>query len=84
MSIRVNTAAVRVYDALKERPGACPRESDARDKVTLGDIERRLRELIASYRLGGHEGPGNVTYVFWSEISGVVNAGAFDDLLDRL
>lgn len=84
MSLRLNTAAVRAYDLLKSRPGASVRRSDARDPATLEAVTRRLRELVLSYRLSGHDGPGGATYVFWSEVSRVVEAGAFDDLLDGL
>jgi len=84
MSLRLNAAAVRVYDALKSRPGANPRTSDARDTEALGAIQGRLRELVSSYRIGGHDGPAGAVYVFWTEILREVNNGAFDDLLDRL
>ncbi len=84
MSLRLNAAAVRAYDVLKTRPGAAPRKSDARDAGALEAISGRLRELIDAYRIHGQEGPGGATYVFWTEVSGQLGAGAFDDLMDRL
>jgi hypothetical protein len=84
MSLRLSAAAVRTYDALKTRPGASFRRSDARDPAAVNAVAVRLRELIAVYRIGGHDGPGGATYVFWSEIVREIDAGAFDDLLDRL
>jgi hypothetical protein len=84
MSLRLPAAAVRAYDALKMRPGASLRRSDARDPALVNDIGVRLRELIATYRISGHDGPGGATYVFWSEILREIESGAFDDLLDRL
>jgi hypothetical protein len=84
MSLRLPAAAIRAYDALKSRPGASVRRSDARDPAAVNAVAVRLRELIASYRIGGHDGPGGATYVFWSEIAREIETGAFDDLLDRL
>ncbi|GAB4466204.1 MAG: hypothetical protein OHK0029_37350 [Armatimonadaceae bacterium] len=83
MSLLLPTAALRVYDALKLRPGANPRQSDARDAALLDTIATRLNELIDTYRVTANEEFGN-TYVFWAEIAGLVNEGVFDDLLDRL
>jgi hypothetical protein len=84
MSLKINAAAIRVYDAMKARPGAQPRASDARDPAALEAIQGRLNELVSSYRVGGHSGAGGATYVFWSEVYREVSVGAFDDLLDRL
>jgi hypothetical protein len=84
MSLRLSAAAIRTYDALKARPNARPRKSDARDKDALEAIHGRLGELISSYRLGGHPGPGGQTYVFWTEVLAHIQSGVFDDLLDRL
>ena len=84
MSMLLSAAAPRVYDALKRRPGARPRASDARDAATLEAVHGRLRELIGSYRLGAHTPANGRTYVFWPEIGALIDAGAFDDLLDRL
>jgi hypothetical protein len=76
-------AALRTYDALKERPGARPRRSDARDTEVVAAVRTRLAELIGEYRLGVHSGVGG-SYVFWSEVSQRIQEGAFDDLLPRL
>lgn len=84
MSLRLNAAAVRAYDVLKTRPGASPRKSDARDASALEAISGRLLELIDTYRIHGQAGPGGATYVFWTEVSGQLQSGAFDDLMDRL
>jgi hypothetical protein len=84
VSLRLSSAAVRTYDALKSRPGATPRKSDARDARVLGAVTDRLNELISSYRITGTHGSGGATYVFWTEVQREVNAGAFDDLLDGL
>ena len=84
MSLRLSSAAIRAYDALKNRPNATPRESDARDMGVLGAITDRLNELISSYRISGTSGSGGATYVFWTEVLREINAGTFDDLLDRL
>lgn len=84
MSLRLNVAATRAYDLLKTRPGAQPRRSDARDPATLEAVTGRLRQLIAEYRVNGHQGAAGGTYVFWSEVSREIERGAFDDLLDRL
>lgn len=83
MSMRLPTATVRTYDALKSRPGANPRDSDARDAGLLGSVEERLRQLIGEYRIGGQYANG-VLYVFWGEIEREIKAGAFDDLIWRL
>jgi len=84
MSMRLSSAAANVYDALKRRPGAPVRRSDARRPEGMDAIQRRLRELVDAYRIGGHPGPAGATYVFWSEIQTQISAGAFDDLLDAL
>jgi hypothetical protein len=84
VSLRLEAAAVRAYDALKRRPGAPTRTSDARDAAALNAVTQRLRELVADYRVGGHEGPAGATYVFWTEVSARIEGGLFDDLLDRL
>jgi hypothetical protein len=84
MSLRLPIAALRTYDALKQRPGACPRASDARDAETLAEISTRLGQLVSDYRIGCHTAPSGLRYVFWSEVLTQVQAGAFDDLLDRL
>jgi len=84
MSLRLSAAAVRAYDALKTRPGASLRRSDARDPVIVNDVAGRLNELIIACRISGHDGPGGATYVFWSEILREIESDAFDDLLDRL
>ena len=83
MSLGLSTAAVRAYDLMKQRPGAPSRRSDARDPAALAAVTRRLEELIAAYRVNGHPERGTV-YVFWTEVSAQVEAGAFDDLLERL
>lgn len=83
MSLRLDVAAVRTYDALKTRPGARPRASGARDVRALDAVSVRLRELIAGYRVSGHDERG-ATYVFWSDVSRQIEAGAFDDLLGLL
>ena len=84
MSLRLPVAAERAYDLLKTRPGARPRRrSGARDARALAAVERRLNELIAAYRVHGHEASGT-TYVFWAEVETEVGAGAFDDLLSQL
>lgn len=84
MSIRVSLAARRTYDALKHRPGASPRESDARDLDALSAVHTRIGELVGAYRINGQSGPGGAIYVFWTELDREIRAGAFDDLLDRL
>jgi hypothetical protein len=84
VSLRLSTAAVRAYDSLKSRPGATPRRSDARDPRVLEAVSGRLRELVGSYKINGQDGPGGSLYVFWSEVSREIDAGSFDDLLDRL
>ena len=83
MSLRLASAAVRAYDLLKQRPGARPRRSDARDADALAAVTRRLEELIAAYRVHGQRENGG-TYVFWTEVKAQIESGAFDDLLDRL
>jgi hypothetical protein len=83
MSLVLSTAAIRTYDALKRRPGARSRHSDARDTAVLAAVTRRLHELIGAYRISGTEGQGGGLYVFWTEIAREIEAGAFDDLLDR-
>ncbi len=83
MSLRLSVAAVRAYDLLKQRPGASPRRSDARDPQTLAAVTRRLEELIATYRVSGHDERG-ATFVFWTEVSREIESGAFDDLLGLL
>lgn len=84
MSLRISAAATRTYDALKQRPGAHVRRSDARDPATLEAVHARLADLAGSYRIGTHAGPGGATYVFWSEIDARIREGAFDDLLANL
>lgn len=84
MSLRLSDAAIGTYDALKRRPGAPVRRSDSRQMDALAAIHVRLRELIEAYRIGGHPGVGGEVYVFWTEIARELNAGAFDDLLDRV
>ena len=84
MSLRVSLAAVRTYDALKRRPGATPRQSDARDMGLIKDVERRITQFAHEYQINGQEGMGGSLYVFWSEVEREINAGRFDDLLDRL
>jgi hypothetical protein len=84
MSLRVSLAAVRTYDALKRRPGARPRQSDARDTTLLKDVEGRILQFVHEYQINGSEGMGGFTYVFWSEVEREISAGRFDDLLDRL
>jgi hypothetical protein len=84
MSVKLSVAALRTYDALKDRPGARPRHSDARDPAVVAAVRSRLSELIGEYRLGAHSGQQGGTYVFWSEISARISEGAFDDLLSQL
>ena len=83
MSLKLSMAALRTYDALKDRPGARPRRSDARDPEVVAAVRSRLSELVSEYRLGIHEGVGG-GYVFWSEVNARIQEGAFDDLLSRL
>ena len=83
VSLRLSAAATRTYDLLKQRPGARPRRSDARDPEALAAVTRRLQDLIAAYKVGGHDERG-ATYVFWTEVQEQVNSGQFDDILDRL
>lgn len=83
MSVKLSVAALRTYDALKDRPGARPRRSDARDVEVVAAVSTRLSELVSEYKLGIHEGVGG-SYVFWSEVNARIQEGAFDDLLGRL
>lgn len=83
MSLRLSDAAVRTYDFLKQRTGAPRRRSDARDGQALAALTLRLEEMIADYRLSGQREAG-ATYVFWTEVQSRIEAGAFDDLTDRL
>jgi hypothetical protein len=84
MSIRLPLAAVRAYDAMRDRPGASPRRSGARDPALVAAVERRLRELISDGRLGAQDGYAGQMYVFWTEVDAHLRSGAFDDLLDGL
>ena len=84
MSLRVSLAAVRAYDALKRRPGASPRDSDARDIGLVTDVERRLTQYVHEYQLTGQQGMGGALYVFWFEVEREITAGRFDDLIPRL
>jgi len=84
MSLLLRSAAVRAYDLLKTRPGAPVRRSDARDPAALDAVAVRLNELVSAYRVGAHDGGNGRTYVFWHEVSGAVQNGLFDDLIDRL
>ncbi len=84
MSIRIPLAAVRTYDAMKDRPGAAPRRSGARDPEVLAAVERRLRELVGDGRLGAQDGYAGQLYVFWTEVESHLRTGAFDDLLPGL
>ena len=81
MSLRINLAATRAYDRLKQRPGAVPRLSDARDLRALEAVAARIRQLAGEYRINGDIGPGGQMYVFWTEIDREIQKGAFDDLL---
>ncbi|MGC4045380.1 MAG: hypothetical protein QM758_16435 [Armatimonas sp.] len=83
MSVKLSVAALRTYDALKDRPGARPRRSDARDPDVIAAVSARLSELVSEYKLGVHAGVGG-NYVFWSEVNARIQEGAFDDLLGRL
>ena len=56
MSLKVSAAAVRAYDTLRSRPGA-------RDPAGVAAIESRLRELIQTGRVGGHDGQGGALFV---------------------
>jgi len=84
MSLRVSLAAVRTYDALKRRPGASPRDSDARDFALIKDVENRLTQYVNEYQLTGQAGMGGALYVFWFEVEREIAAGRFDDLVPRL
>ena len=83
MSLRVSLAAIRTYDALKRRPGARPRQSDARDMSLLQTVERRLNQFVDEYQINGQRENG-IIYVFWTEVEREILAGRFDDLMDRL
>lgn len=83
MSIIISSAAIRAYEALKQRPGARPRYSDARDMTVVAAIRARMEDLINTYRLTANYERGN-TYVFWAELTQRIDEGLFDDLLDRL
>jgi hypothetical protein len=84
MSLRISAAAIRTYDALKGRPGARPRYSDARDVGVLSVITTRLNELIDTYRLTAQIGQGDAYFLFWPEIRREIDSGTFDDLLPLL
>ena len=84
MSLKLSVAARRTYDALKDRPGARPRESDARDPEVLAQIQARLGQLVSEYRIGVYRTPSRVAYVFWTEVSTQIEQGVFDDLLTGL
>ena len=84
MSLKLSVAARRTYDALKDRPGAQPRASDARDPEVLAQISSRLGQLVSEYRLGVYRSPSGIPYVFWTEVSTQIGQGAFDDLLPGL
>lgn len=84
MSLRTSLAAVRTYDALKRRPGARPRQSDARDTGLIQSIERRLIQMVQEYEINGQVAMAGALYVFWSEVEREINAGRFDDMLDGL
>ena len=84
MSLRLSTAAIRTYDALKAHPRASPRRSDARDAAVLEAIHTRIRELTTTYLIGSHLSAQGGMYVFWTEIEAQVRRGAFDDLLPLL
>ncbi len=83
MSLMLSHAAIRAYDALKQRPGSRPRYSDARDMAVVAAIRLRMEELITTYRLIANEERGHI-YVFWAELAQRIDEGSFDDLLDRL
>ena len=84
MSLKISVAARRTYDALKDRPGAMPRASDARDPEVLAAVHTRLAQLVSEYKLGVYRTPSGVAYVFWTEVSTQIGQGAFDDLLPGL
>lgn len=84
MSLLLPVAASRAYEALKSRPGARPRKSDAHDPAVLRAVTERIHQLINGYHLNEHRSPNGNIYVFWMEISHEIDKGAFDDLLDRL
>lgn len=84
MSLRLSTAAIRTYDALKAHPRATPRRSDARDAAVLELIHTRIRELTTTYLISSHYSPQGGLYVFWTEIDAQIWRGAFDDLLPLL
>lgn len=81
MSLRLNIAATRAYDRLKQCPGAARRVSDARDPRTLEAVVARIRQLVGEYRISGDMGPGGQMYVFWTELEREIQNGAFDDLV---
>jgi hypothetical protein len=83
MSILLPHAALRVYDALKDRPGARPRDSDARDAALVAAVQARMSELIGAYRLSVQQERGRL-FVFWTELDRLLAEGAFDDLIERL
>lgn len=83
MSLKLSLVAARTYDELKRRPGATLRVSDARDPAALDAVTRRLLELVGAYKIGSDQDRGG-TYLFWSEVLQEIQAGTFDDLLDRL
>ena len=84
MSMRIKLASVRVYDRLKERPGASSRQSGARDRDLLKDLEQRLRELISDGRLNANWDQNGQVYVFMSDIDALMRAGLLDELIYRL
>ena len=84
MSLLLDVAAQRTYDALKMRPGARSRYSDARDASLLRAITARIYQLIDAYQITEHRSPNGRVYVFWAEIAVEVDKGAFDDMLDQL
>lgn len=84
MSMRIKLASLKVYDLLKDRPGATPRHSGARDRDLVVQIEGRLRELIADGRLNANWDPNGQIYVFMSDVELVIRGGLVDDLIHRL
>jgi hypothetical protein len=83
VSLLLPVAVRKAYDALKTRPGAHRRESDARDFTILQAVTERIYQLIDGYRLNEQRTANGNVYVFWTEINGEIEKGAFDDLLDR-
>ena len=57
-----------------------PIVAKTRDARAIEALDVRLKELVAAFRVNGHQERGS-TYVFWSDISREIEAGAFDDLL---